>query len=573
MPAMFDLTDRRSGPSWSSARISTSLTQRDLHVNFFIIRDLNGGLCGRCRTATYGAAWCSDSHILCNGCSPQLGAPAIPADLEEDSSGDPVDSVTTKRDKDFDPGNYHLYKHHADLSYRHGCAGYLCETYAGPQRTIPANTQFMLSNNDKGGLCLPCFEKAKAKFAAMPARVPCNVCRKRFVEANMTRTMRDVVGFSCQTCLREYYRDCPETDGMPVYYDYRTYALRDPIEGDGNDSNRIYASRVWANANWFLGRDGYYFRTEAEYHRELYAANMRYQLDKVTRHARETMFPYGTNIIKMHGFPAVTGHEDLCLGVELEMQPNRKSNHTQLITALGGKWVEARPYILCRDSSIGEAGVEMITLPYTLANHKSEKYVPWTELLTKLREVGQSGMNTQQCGMHVHINQRALSHLQLGKMMVAINAPEMQELIVTIAQRSEASYCHRYFKKVADGGKMTGGEVHGALSTGKGKGTAELRIFRGNLRYERVMKNLEFAEALCLYANDQSIQRVHMPQEMLAWIMDHRSTYPHLVKFLVDEYKPTKVAERAAARIRASGAKSWNMSTEHLHVEPIEGDL
>lgn len=580
MPCSFDPHARLSSTTWRSA---DNLLTPASNERFSLLTNLQTGAgCGHCRSTVIGVAWASRRYVLCLPCSLAFfGAPNLSIYFpeifrastmsEDEAYEDRPTRLETKRDKDFDPRYYKRYVHSEDLDGRNGCAGYRCETYlASEQRRIPAREPFMLGDSSRGHLCMACFEKLKVKFEALPERVECPHCHRRVQESRMIAACqepRQEYARICGTCATDYYMPAPETNGSHILREYAVYAMvRDTPD---SPQRRVYASGHWAEAHWFQGRECWY-ATQEELDTELFSQDLDYRDTRITNNLETTMFPYGTNIIKMHGFPSVTKRTDLCFGVELEMQPNANHNHAQVISALGGKWVVERPYILCRDSSIGEAGVELITLPYTLANHKSDKYVPWKKVLYDLRQCAKSGKGTTQCGMHVHINRRALSHLQIGKMLVAINAPEMQELIVTIAQRNETSYSHRYFKKVSEGGKLIGTHTD-ALNVSNHKGTVELRIFRGNLRYERVMKNLEFAEALCMYALDQSIQRIHMPAEMLSWLEKRRAFYPYLVAFLDEEYRPTPAFARTAARYRAN--KSWDEAPGRVNCEVTEGDI
>lgn len=578
MPCTFDTYERVEAPLWRS-RDSRLTPASSWH--FHVITGNRGGGCGYCGDTQQGVAWGCDSYVLCLRCAsaefgapdlhryaPELFDPTATPPSEDDLYVDDPEMPITKRDKDFDPRKYKVYVHRSALTGYHGCAGYRCQTYAMPGRTIPANAEFMLGEGQRGNLCMPCFAKLKAKWDAVPDRVICPHCERRILSRNMT----DVIGYRhprvCKTCRDEYFMECRETDRGYVWREGIVYVT---IPGTATTNARhVYASPRYAERHWFMGREQWYM-TEAEADREMFSIDTPYRDRKIAEHAGQTIFSYGTNVIKMYGFPEVTPKDSLCFGVELEIQPGNNHTHEQLVDALGGKYAVGQQYILCRDSSVPN-GAELITLPYTLANHKAD-VMPWTKVLERVRKVGKSGMGTTQCGMHVHINRRALSHLQMGKMLVVINAPEMQELIATVAQRSEASYCQRYFKKVADGGKIVGS--HGdALNCGNRKGTLELRIFRGNLRYERVMKNLEFTDALCNYAAEQSIQKVHIPEAFVGWMKDNKKHYPHLVKFVEEEYTPTKAFARHAAAVRAKPpGSSWAGVVGKVHIEPTEGDI
>jgi hypothetical protein len=104
-----------------------------------------------------------------------------------------------------------------------------------------------------------------------------------------------------------------------------------------------------------------------------------------------------------------------------------------------------------------------------------------------------------------------------------------------IAQRSATSYCRRSTKKVTDVNRPDLHSDHyDALNIGTEHGTLELRIFRGNTRHSRIMKNLEFCHALCIYCRDASIRDIEDPAKMRAWIAARAGAYPNLSKFLND---------------------------------------
>jgi hypothetical protein len=77
-------------------------------------------------------------------------------------------------------------------------------------------------------------------------------------------------------------------------------------------------------------------------------------------------------------------------------------------------------------------------------------------------------------------------------------------------------------------------------------------MFRGNLRAERVFKNLEFCHALVLFCRDASLFQIENWEEFSSWLLKRRSQYPHLVKFLCE-----KKASRfqGAIRVRKAGAE------------------
>ena len=87
-----------------------------------------------------------------------------------------------------------------------------------------------------------------------------------------------------------------------------------------------------------------------------------------------------------------------------------------------------------------------------------------------------------------------------------------------------------------------------------GQNTVELRYFRSNLKVERLLKNLEFTQALYHFVTQLSYQDMsrdngHKAKYFLLWIRAYRNTYKNLFNFLTsrgwlgnDEY--TEMEER-----------------------------
>lgn len=241
---------------------------------------------------------------------------------------------------------------------------------------------------------------------------------------------------------------------------------------------------------------------------------------------------YGSDIFDTHGWPEDRARKELLFGVELEVEAisGTFAGQRDVAEALGGKDGDGENYICAHDGSLMH-GVEVITLPDTLAGHMSGKRMPWAKALKSIAKIAKGGSGTENCGMHIHINRAALTTLQVGKMLVFVNSPRMQGLVEKIAQRSGSSYAVVRRKVFTDGRASQSDSRYEAINI-SGKGTVELRIFRSNTRPERVYKNIEFAHALVTYCRDASMVDVENPFKFLAWLGTKGKDYPHLARFL-----------------------------------------
>jgi hypothetical protein len=261
-----------------------------------------------------------------------------------------------------------------------------------------------------------------------------------------------------------------------------------------------------------------------------------------------SLMSYGTDILNVLGWPANTPDDALLFGVELEMEGRQGHYAHELASILGGcRGTKTGTAILKEDGSLTSGrGVELVTLPMTLEKHRASGC--WSKWLdSRLQAVAMSGAGTTNCGIHVHINRAALSALTIGKMVVFLNNPDNSAFVTTIAQRRSGSYCSRDGRK-----KLTaawrGYSVASRDSSGNpldvvyntrydiinltGGSTVEVRMFRGNLRPERVLKNIEFCHALVMFCQSAGIVESGKWGNFVTWLRSNAKNYPNLCDYL-----------------------------------------
>ncbi len=223
----------------------------------------------------------------------------------------------------------------------------------------------------------------------------------------------------------------------------------------------------------------------------------------------------------------------LVFGIELEMEPREGiSSYAQqkIIDTLGNP---GENFILKSDGSLS-AGVELVTMPFTLAQHLDGTGVPWRDVLGKVKDIAKSGHDTDHCGIHIHINKKALSALTIGKMLVFLNSSDLSPLISIIAQRSNTSYAKRdSCKKLTDGTRSSENR-YDIMNVSVRHPTCEIRMFKGNLTPERMFKNIEFCHALIQYCRQSSMRTLCDWGQFTRWLIAHRGQYQNLVRFLID---------------------------------------
>lgn len=191
--------------------------------------------------------------------------------------------------------------------------------------------------------------------------------------------------------------------------------------------------------------------------------------------------------------------------------------------------------MICKSDGSLCNGFELVTLPYDLMGHKTS--FPWAAILRRMRDNCESKKST---GIHIHINRASLSELTITKLIAFLCDLRWKSFNETIAQR--AYYSNGYCEVQTGNGttKMVAikkaNDCHGryvAVNT-TNSNTIEIRIFAANLKYERVMKNLEFVDALCCFCDETSILELS-PQHFMKWVADHRPSYRNLWGFLIEK--------------------------------------
>jgi hypothetical protein len=174
------------------------------------------------------------------------------------------------------------------------------------------------------------------------------------------------------------------------------------------------------------------------------------------------------------------------------------------------------------------SGPEIVTIPATLDNYYNSDY-PLPSLLSSAIEQGCKGSTGCDTGMHIHVSKSSLTTLTIGKMIVFVNAIENRSFMTLIMQRSFNQWCQVKTKKITD--THYNPDRYEAINLQNDK-TVEFRIFKSNLRMDRVLKNIEFVQALCEYcANIAGLQDLHYSQ-FIIYVIKNKKLYRNLFNFL-----------------------------------------
>lgn len=220
-------------------------------------------------------------------------------------------------------------------------------------------------------------------------------------------------------------------------------------------------------------------------------------------------------------------------GLELELEWNEEdtlaeARATEYLHAIESAGAILTPFgILKSDGSLGVTGMELATVPMNLAT--ARQFI--TAICPCLREMGWTSHRCQSCGFHVHASRAPLTSLQIGKMLVHVNAN--RALWTTIAGRSETGWAKFTAKRPGDA-LHTNGDRYEAVNLRNGT-TVEFRIFKGTLSAHSLIARIEAVAALIAYCRpgEQSIKSLATSDAFLAFLRAERKTYPALWAYCV----------------------------------------
>lgn len=247
-------------------------------------------------------------------------------------------------------------------------------------------------------------------------------------------------------------------------------------------------------------------------------------------------------------FGTTKGSAHYHLGFELEVESRNEDNcydeAKNVQDSLG-----TRAYMK-EDGSL-RGGFEIVTHPHTLEEYKDN--FPW-EFIRVAKRNNLVSWNSPRCGFHVHVSRYAF-----GPGMKPSESPEnYYQRTIIVRQQHELKFLkliydnERQVQRLAgrksdwarftDKGNLWRKVKHGYQSEGhysavnvENSNTIEVRVFRGSLKQERLMANLEFVHSAVEYTRNL---RVSATNKALSWIAysgyvyQNADKYPHLLEYM-----------------------------------------
>ena len=225
--------------------------------------------------------------------------------------------------------------------------------------------------------------------------------------------------------------------------------------------------------------------------------------------------------------------DEMLLGLEAEWEIRDEDDMYDLVEDMH---TQMRGFAIVKHDGSLDNGGEIVTIPATL---KSQKY-RWTQFCESKTNFTNrcKAWHTSTCGTHIHVDRRAVTPLEIGKLLLFVNGNHNSSFITAFAGRGITQWCKRYAKNIKDGLERT--DKYESINTGK-PNTIEFRMFRGNLSKSGIMRNLEFVHSLVRFVKqspydidtDSLIDLRY--ENFVKWVglQDNRGMYPYLYKWLV----------------------------------------
>ena len=218
----------------------------------------------------------------------------------------------------------------------------------------------------------------------------------------------------------------------------------------------------------------------------------------------------GVNNYSYKPDPVFYGKASHYFGIEIECEPNGIETHEL------AENIEPIMY-LKEDGSLGSNGVEIVSHPMSFDYIHDE--LDWSFLDDVKGWI-------RSYGIHIHVCRTAFKNQYHIEKVVNFFALE-PEFINSIAQRSSEQWAKIQKKK----GISNKTDRYTAVNQ-RNRNTIEFRVFQTSCRKDRVLKNIQFVEAIVQYTK-QPILISEMSRESFgSYVEERKDTYPELFKYI-----------------------------------------
>ena len=190
------------------------------------------------------------------------------------------------------------------------------------------------------------------------------------------------------------------------------------------------------------------------------------------------------------------------------------------------------------DGSLSSRGAELVTMPATLEGFKTR--FPF-DALVLAQEMGARSFYYTSCGFHIHVSRTAFTPSHMYKFIKFHMRNDRQCMVV--GQRDWSNYATWDEHHTHDLRKNTAAVVkrelytnrYSAINTGN-HDTIELRYFKGNIKPESVLKNVEFVDCVYEYTKQLTVSSIwsngYSWDVFIEYLVENKEVYMNLYNFL-----------------------------------------
>lgn len=230
----------------------------------------------------------------------------------------------------------------------------------------------------------------------------------------------------------------------------------------------------------------------------------------------------------------------LYMGVELEVE--RASHHAELFLDKANENQHEDPFFvyLKYDGSLGDNGMEIVTMPATLEGFRDMFPFAATDML---KEKGARAWAYTNCGMHVHVSRSAFTASHMWK-FIKWQTENWQKCVQFAGRESQQwaawnnqnmDVCRtKTSRAVKERGYTEWNNRYSAINLTQ-RDTIELRYFRPNLNKDGILRVLEFIQAIYDYTKQMSYSDVFGQRyefSLLCDFMEGKEEYKHALDYI-----------------------------------------
>lgn len=212
----------------------------------------------------------------------------------------------------------------------------------------------------------------------------------------------------------------------------------------------------------------------------------------------------------------------------------------------------------------GDYGFEIVTAPCDIATHRQR----WP-LLEKMPHYSHlRAWDVGTCGLHIHASRAPMTALQVCRITYMVNHPKMKKFIELVAGRCAARYNKFIPKKMADGTRPEMDKDKYTAINIKHEHTIEFRIFRGSVNWRRIIRCLEFVQAVIQFCHpgDRSMKELEDWSKFVKFAASHRKEWPEFNRWLDDQEEFNRLV------LKRDGAWGENDNRTKAGEKPIPVD-